>query len=92
MKSNLIHGHEDNLPRKGVKRYTWRETWGGDTVGAGEIMLGLIAVFLFICVGLAMSVGLACVVGGLISWLTGFPFVPTTIFVWVIMVIFGRNR
>jgi hypothetical protein len=34
----------------------------------------------------------AIIVGGLISWLTGFQFVPVVIFIWVLMVIFGRGR
>jgi hypothetical protein len=93
----LIHGHKDSpifdwMKGGNMRRKAWRETWTGDPVTAGEIFVSLLVVFLFICVGLVMSVGLACVVGGLISWLTGFPFVPTTIFVWVIMILFGRGR
>ncbi len=50
---------------------------------------GVIAVVLL---ALAVSLVPAIVVGGLLAWITGFDFVSLVIFVWVLTIIFGRNR
>jgi predicted membrane metal-binding protein len=48
--------------------------------------------FFVVLLSLAVSLIPAIVVGGLLAWITGFDFVSLVIFVWVLTIIFGRNR